>query len=63
MGGRVLAAEKADAASCDVVIGGDLGRIADFQEAGVTWIRHGWFRNREIDHDEWVANVLTGRTD
>jgi len=44
----------------DIAVGCDLGRADEFAEAGVTWCRHGWAPEIGIDHEDWMAGVLSG---
>jgi alkanesulfonate monooxygenase SsuD/methylene tetrahydromethanopterin reductase-like flavin-dependent oxidoreductase (luciferase family) len=44
----------------DIAVGCDLGRADEFAEAGVTWCRHGWVPEIGIDHEDWMAGVLSG---
>jgi len=44
----------------DIAIGGDLRRAGEFAEAGVTWLRHGFFPDVGWGHEDWMAAVLDG---
>lgn len=44
----------------DITIAGDSRRASEFVEAGVTWWRDGWGPGTGIDHDDWMAAVLSG---
>jgi alkanesulfonate monooxygenase SsuD/methylene tetrahydromethanopterin reductase-like flavin-dependent oxidoreductase (luciferase family) len=44
----------------DIAVPGDLRQADEFADAGVTWMRHGWFDGIGISEEEWLANVLSG---
>jgi alkanesulfonate monooxygenase SsuD/methylene tetrahydromethanopterin reductase-like flavin-dependent oxidoreductase (luciferase family) len=54
------AAHRTSDAPFDIAVPGDLGLADDFTEAGVTWLRHGWFPEIGLDHDEWMTRVFDG---
>ena len=44
----------------DVALGADPAHIQDFADAGVTWWRDGWVPGIGIEHEDWLAGVLSG---
>jgi alkanesulfonate monooxygenase SsuD/methylene tetrahydromethanopterin reductase-like flavin-dependent oxidoreductase (luciferase family) len=47
-------------APLEIAVYGDVLRLDEFAEAGVTWFRRGWVPEIGIDHDEWMTAVLDG---
>jgi len=44
----------------DLAIGADMERAGEFEAAGATWIRHGWFPEAGLSEEAWIDMVGDG---